>query len=110
LGNKPTDANSFFLFLLDFRLEAAMTRLTRLKQQARESATLLGHRLGRFRRLVITVDPPAPASRPGAAATCEICGAMVVVDPSPAVPDEAVTGEGVNHRCGVLDQEGHETA
>ena len=87
-----------------------MTRLTRLKQQARESATLLGHRLGKFRRLVITADPPAPPTRPGAAATCEICGAMVVVDPSPLVAGESVTGEGVNRQCTVIDHEGHETA
>jgi hypothetical protein len=92
------------------RLEATMTREERLKREARETATRRGHRLGRFRASVITVDAPASSQRPAAVAACEICGALVVVDPAPPAGKEAITGEGVIHECGAIEQEGHETA
>jgi hypothetical protein len=96
--------------LRNFNLEAMMTRITRLKQEARGTATRMGHRLKRFKPMVITADPPAPSSRPAAAAICEILGAMVVVDPAPLVEGQAITGEGVNRQCVAIEQEGHETA
>lgn len=87
-----------------------MTRVERLKREAREIATQLGHRLGRFRPSVITVEAPAPSQRPAAVVACELCGALVVVDPAPAVGEEAITGEGVMRQCVAIEQEGHETA
>jgi hypothetical protein len=87
-----------------------MTRIERLKREARETATRRGHRLGRFRPSVITVDAPAPSQRPAAVAACEICGAVVLVDPTPGVGEEAITGEVVIRRCVAIEQEGHEMA
>jgi hypothetical protein len=87
-----------------------MVRMERLKEEAREIATRRGHRLGRFRPSVITVDEPPSSQRPAAVAACEICGALVVVDPDPPAGKEAITGEGVIRGCSVIEQEGHETA
>jgi len=71
-----------------------MTRVERLKREAREIAIRLGHRLGRFRPSVITVKMPVPSQRSAAVAACELCGALAVVDPAPPVGEEAITGEG----------------
>jgi hypothetical protein len=90
--------------------EAAMTRMERLKRAARETASRLDHRLGRFRPSVITAGPPAPSQRPAAVAICEICGAIVVVDQDPPPDASAMTGEGVSRRCKAIQQEGHEMA
>jgi hypothetical protein len=87
-----------------------MTRMERLKREARETATRLGHRLRRFRPSVITSEAPVPSQRPAAVAACEICGAVVLVDPAPVTGDEAITGEGVIRRCAAIEQEGHEMA
>ena len=87
-----------------------MTRMERLKQEAREIATRLGHRLGRFRPSVITVEGPQPSQRPAAVAACELCGAVVLVDPAPAAGEEALSGEGVLRPCVAIEQEGHEMA
>ena len=87
-----------------------MTRVERLKREARETATRLGHRLGRFRPSVITVKGPVPSQRPASVAACEICGAVVAVDTAPPAGDDAVTGEGVIRRCVAIEQEGHEMA
>jgi hypothetical protein len=87
-----------------------MTKEERFKGEARETAALLGHRLGRFRRMVISAGPPAPGQRPVAVATCEICGYIVVVDPAPPPDSRAVTGEGVQRSCSAIEQEGHEMA
>jgi hypothetical protein len=59
---------------------------------------------------VITVDAPVPSQRPAAVASCERCGALVVVDSAPPVGKEAITGEGVIRECFAIEQEGHETA
>jgi hypothetical protein len=56
------------------------------------------------------VDAPVPGQRPAAVAACEICGALVVVDPDHPAGKEAITGEGVIRECGAIEQEGHETA
>ncbi len=87
-----------------------MTRVERLKREAREIATLLGHRLGRFRPSVITVDAPVRSQRPAAVVACEICGAIVLVDAAPPAGEEAITGEGVLRHCTAIQQEGHEMA
>jgi len=87
-----------------------MTRMERLKREARETATRLGHRLGRFRPSVITTETPVPSQRPAAVAACEICGAVVAVDAAPLPGDDAIAGEGVMRRCAAIEQEGHEMA
>ena len=87
-----------------------MTRMERLKQEARETATRLGHDLGRFRPSVITTEAPGPSQRPAALAACARCGAVVVVDPMPVAGEEAITGEGVRRACVAIEQEGHEMA
>jgi hypothetical protein len=87
-----------------------MTKLERLKHEARETATRLGHRLGRFRASVITGEGPHPRERAAAVTACELCGAVVVVDPEPVPGEEAITGEGIRRACVTIEQEGHETA
>ncbi|MFA5111847.1 MAG: hypothetical protein WC443_10610 [Desulfobaccales bacterium] len=87
-----------------------MTRMERLRREARQLATRLGHRLERFRPSVITADPPAPRQRPAAVAACTVCGAMVMVDPAPLPGGEALSGEGVTRPCTAIEQEGHEMA
>ncbi|MFA4904518.1 MAG: hypothetical protein WC600_17425 [Desulfobaccales bacterium] len=87
-----------------------MTRMERLKREARETATRLGHRLGRFRPSVITSETPVPSQRPAAVAACQICGAVVAVDTAPPAGNDAITGEGVIRRCVAIEQEGHEMA
>jgi hypothetical protein len=87
-----------------------MTRMERLKREARETTTRLGHHLGRFRHSVITGEGPQPVQRTAAVAACEMCGAVVLVNPDPVPGEEAVTGEGVMRPCVSIEQEGHETA
>ncbi len=87
-----------------------MTKVERLKREARETATRRGHRLGRFRPSVITMEGPGPSERPAAVAACEICGAVVLVDPAPLPGEAAITGQGVTRRCTAIEQEGHEMA
>jgi len=84
--------------------------MERLKAEAREAATLRGHRLGRFKDSVITPGSSQEVHRPGAVAVCEICAALVVVDPAPPPGEPEILGEGVNRDCGGIDQEWHETA
>jgi hypothetical protein len=87
-----------------------MTRIERLKQEARETAARLGHHLGRFRQMVITAGSQGAPQRPAAVAACEICGALVMVDAAPVAGEEPITGEGALRRCHVIEQEGHEMA
>ena len=87
-----------------------MTRIERLKREARDAAGRLGHRLGRFRASVITGEGPQANERPAAVTACEVCGAVVLVDPNPVPGEEAVTGEGIMRPCVAIEQEGHETA
>jgi len=87
-----------------------MTRMERLKREARETATRLGHSLERFRPSVITTEAPAPSERAAAVAACTMCGAVVLVDPAPLAGEPAITGEGVMRPCVAIEQEGHETA
>ncbi len=87
-----------------------MTKMDRLRREARQLATRLGHRLERFRPSVITAAPPAPVQRPAAVAACMVCGAMVVVDPAPQPGGKALSGEGVTRQCTAIEQEGHEMA
>jgi hypothetical protein len=91
-------------------LEAIMTKMDRLKRKARQIALELGHHLGRFRESVITAEPPAPKERPAAVAACQMCGAVVLVDPAAEAGGEAITGEAVLRPCVTIEQEGHETA
>jgi hypothetical protein len=87
-----------------------MTRMERLKQEAREAASLLGHRLGHFRQSVVTGGSAAATPRPVVVAACANCGALVVIDPAWANPAARITGEGVLRQCFGIEQEGHETA
>ena len=87
-----------------------MTRMERLKREARETATRLGHLLGRFHPSVITAAEPQTGQRPAAVAACTRCGAVVVVAPENAPGEEAITGEGIMRQCVTIEQEGHETA
>ncbi len=87
-----------------------MTRMERLKREARDNASRLGHLLGRFRPSVITGEGPQPGQRLAAVAACARCGAVVLVDPKSASGEDAVTGEGVMRPCLFIEQEGHETA
>lgn len=86
-----------------------MKKIERLKQEAREAATLLGHRMGKFRHSEITTNHP-PTERPAAVAACEVCGVIVLVDPAPPQGEPHITGEGVNRPCSAIEQEGHEMA
>lgn len=87
-----------------------MTKMERLKAEARETATLRGHKLGRFRPSVITPEFGKGEERPAEVAVCEICAALVVVDPDPPPGEPKVLGEGVNRDCKAIDREWHETA
>ncbi len=87
-----------------------MTKLDRLKAEARETATLRGHRLGKFQAAAISGEIASEDQRPGATAVCEICGALVVVDPAPPPGEPEVLGEGVNRDCTGIEEEWHETA
>jgi hypothetical protein len=87
-----------------------MTRLERLKREAREAAGLKGHKMGRFRESVITGGSPAQGPRPAVVAVCRQCGAMAVVDPSPVSGEPEILGEGVTQECFGIDRMGHETA
>lgn len=85
-----------------------MDRMEQLKAEARETAKLRGHKLGRFKDSVITSG--SQQERPAKVAVCEICGALVVVDPAPVPSEPEILGEGVNRDCRAIDQEWHETA
>lgn len=87
-----------------------MNRIERLKAEARETATLRGHKLGRFKESVITPESAPKTQRPAAVAVCEICSALVVVDPDPPPGEPEILGEGINRDCRAIDQEWHETA
>jgi len=82
--------------------------MEQLKAEARETAKLRGHKLGRFKDSVITSG--SQQERPAKVAVCEICGALVVVDPAPVPGEPEILGEGVNRDCRAIDQEWHETA
>ncbi len=86
-----------------------MTKMERLKQEAREAAELKGHRLGKFLQSVITGSSPE-SPRPAAVAVCQVCGAMAVVDPAPLPEEPEILGEAVTQECFAVDREGHETA
>jgi hypothetical protein len=86
-----------------------MTKMERLKQQAREAAKLKGHALGRFKASVLSGGAP-PSQRPGAVAVCRVCGAMAVVDPAPPPQEPELIGEALEIQCLGIEREGHETA
>jgi hypothetical protein len=87
-----------------------MTKMERLKREARETARLKGHTLGRFLQSVITRDAAPESPRPAAVAVCQICGAMAVVDPKPVPGEPEILGEAITQECFAIDREGHETA
>jgi hypothetical protein len=88
-----------------------MTKIEQLKAEAREAATLRGHTLGRFKESVITPETRGKGTeRPGWVAVCEVCAALVVVDPAPPPGEPEILGEGVNRDCQGIEQEWHETA
>ena len=87
-----------------------MTKIEQLKAEARETAKLRGHHMGRFKESVITPESAPKAERPAWVAVCEICAALVVVDPAPPPGEPEILGEGVDRDCTGIDQEWHETA
>jgi len=87
-----------------------MTRIDRLKAEAREAAMLKGHRLGRFKPAVITPDRRPENRRTAVVAVCAICGCMATVDPSPPPGEPEILGEAVARECFGIDRETHETA
>jgi hypothetical protein len=87
-----------------------MAKIEHLKAEAREAAKLRGHRLGRFKESVVTPESGKGGERPAWVAVCDICAALVVVDPAPAPGEPEILGEGVNRDCRAIDQEWHETA
>ncbi len=87
-----------------------MTRMQRLKAEARETASLLGHTLARFRQSVVTSGSSADPPRAVAVAACKVCGVLVAVDPGAPGAEGRVTGEGVLRHCYAIEQEGHESA
>jgi hypothetical protein len=82
--------------------------MEQLKAEARETAKLRGHKLGRYQDSVITSG--SQKERPAKVAVCEICAALVVVDPAPPPGEPEILGEGVNRDCTGIDREWHETA
>jgi hypothetical protein len=91
-----------------------MDRIERLKAEARETAKMKGHKLGRFKDSVIT-SGSAPGSapkteRPAWVAVCEICAAFAVVDPSPAPGEPEILGQAVDGECHPIEGETHESA
>jgi hypothetical protein len=89
--------------------EAVMTKIERLRRQAREAAKLKGHTLGRFKESVISGES-SQNRRLGAVAACRICGAMAVVDAAPGQDEPEILGEAVEMQCLAIEREGHETA
>jgi len=87
-----------------------MTKLERLKAEARETATLRGHVLGRFKTSVITPEGGKGEERPGAVAVCEVCAAFVVVDPNPPPGEPEIIGQAVDGDCHAIERETHESA
>jgi hypothetical protein len=87
-----------------------MPKMEKLKAEARETATLRGHMLGRFKASVITPEGGKGSERPGAVAVCEICSAMVVVDPNPAPGEPEIGGQAVDGDCHPIEGETHESA
>ena len=87
-----------------------MTKMERLKAEARETATLRGHMLGRFKASVITPESGKGEERPAAVAVCEICAAFVVVDPAPPPGEPEILGQAVDGDCHPIEGETHESA
>ena len=87
-----------------------MTKMRRLKVEARETATLRGHVLSRFKTSVITPEGGKGEERPGAVAVCDICAAFVVVDPNPPPGEPEILGQAVDEDCHAIEGETHELA
>jgi hypothetical protein len=87
-----------------------MNKMERLRAEARETATLRGHLLGRFKASVITPEGGKGEERPGAVAVCEICSAFVVVDPNPPPGEPEILGLAVDDDCHPIEGETHESA
>lgn len=87
-----------------------MTKMERLKAEARETATLKGHVLGRFKESAITPEGGKGEERPAAVAVCEVCAAMVVVDPNPPPGEPEILGRAVDGDCQAIERETHELA
>jgi hypothetical protein len=87
-----------------------MTKMERLKAEARETATLRGHVLGRFKASVISPASGKEEERPAAVAVCEVCAAFVVVDPNPPPGEPEIVGQAVDGDCHAIERETHESA
>jgi len=87
-----------------------MTKMERLKQEARATAKARGHLLGRFKDSVITPESGKGGDRPAAVAVCEICAAFVVVDPAPPPGEPEILGQAVDMDCHAIERETHESA
>ena len=87
-----------------------MTKLERLKAEARETATLRGHMLGRFKASVITPESGKGVERPAAVAYCDICADFVVVAPDPPQGEPEIRGQAMDGDCHPIEGETHESA
>lgn len=87
-----------------------MTKMERLKAEARETAALRGHRLGRFKASMVTPASGKEGPRPAAVAVCKICAAFVVVDPYPPPGEPEVLGQAIERDCQAIEGETHELA
>lgn len=87
-----------------------MTKLQRLKAEAKETATLRGHMLGRFKASVITPETSTGGEREAAVAVCQVCAAFVVVDPNPPPGEPEIVGQAVDMDCHAIERETHESA
>jgi hypothetical protein len=85
-------------------------RIEQLKAEARGTAKLKGHKLGRFKDSVITSGSAPKTERPAWVAVCEICAAFVVVDPNPPPGEPEILGQAVDGECHPIEGETHESA
>jgi|GEM_PF-6609133 hypothetical protein len=85
-----------------------MDRMEQLKAEARGTAKLRGHQLGKFMDSVITSG--SHQERPAQVAVCRVCAAIVVVDPAPPPGEPSILGQAVDMDCHAIERETHESA
>jgi hypothetical protein len=85
-------------------------KIEQLKAEARGTAKLKGHKLGRFKESVITSKSAPQTERPAWVAVCEICAAFAVVDPNPPPGEPMILGQAVDGDCHAIERETHESA
>lgn len=71
----------------------------RLKRQARERASILGHELGNFTRSEGRVISPTEREVCGWEARCQACIAMAIIRPARVPVDGGLGGTALRARC-----------